>query len=202
MTEPPVPRAADRPGRRARPARFRVVLCAAAALTLAPRVVAPAQASPPKEYQLKAVFLYHFAQFVEWPAALFPEAGAPLVIGVLGEDPFGAYLDETVGGETVSNHPLEVRRYRHVDEIGVCHILFVSRSEAGRLEQILPRLKGRHTLTVSDAERFTGRGGMIWFVTDRNRIRLRINLAAAEAEQLKISSKLLRPAEIVSSRRE
>src|SRR5687767_223921 len=77
---------------------------------------APAETTPPLEYQLKAVFLFNFAQFVEWPPEAFPEAQTPLVIGVLGEDPFGAYLDETVRGETVNNRSLVVHRYRRVEE--------------------------------------------------------------------------------------
>src|SRR5262245_36573345 len=93
-------------------------------------VESPAETTPPPEYQLKAVFLFNFAQFVEWPSAAFPEAQTPLVIGILGEDPFGAYLDETVRGETVNNRSLIVRRYRRVEEIETCHILFISRSEA------------------------------------------------------------------------
>ena len=149
------------------------------------------------EYQLKAVFLFNFAQFVEWPASAFPEPDTPLGICILGEDPFGGYLDETVRGETVANHPLTVRHYRAVDEIKGCHILFVSRQEQGHVGDILDSLKGRSVLTVSDAERFASRGGMIRFVTDHNRIRLRINLEAARAANLTLSSKLLRPAQIV-----
>src|SRR5204863_5659033 len=105
-----------------------------------------------KEYQIKAVFLFNFAQFVDWPANAFPEAQTPLVIGVLGEDPFGSYLDETVRGEKVNNRPLVVRRYRRVDEIKTCHVLFISRSEANRLEQIFSGLKGRNILTVGDCD--------------------------------------------------
>ena len=197
MTTWPGTRGPRGTGRPARHAQLRVVLCAVAALMLVPRVM-PTQASPPKEYQLKAVFLFNFAQFVEWPATALRDPRAPLVICILGEDPFGSYLDETVRGETVNNHPLTVQRYGRVEEITTCHILFVSRSEDGRLGRILPALKGRGILTVGDAERFATRGGMIRFVTEQNRIRLRINLAAAEADSLKISSKLLRPAEIVS----
>src|SRR5258705_4625430 len=76
-----------------------------------------AQSAPSRENQIKAVFLFNFAQFVEWPAQAFPEARTPLVIGVLGEDPFGAFLDETVRGEKVNNRPLVVQRYRRVEEI-------------------------------------------------------------------------------------
>jgi len=169
----------------------------AAAGTAAP---APAQASP--EYQLKAVFLFNFAQFVHWPPPDLTEPQAPLVIGVLGDDPFGPALDNAVRGEQVNNHPLVIQRYRRVEDIGDCHILFISQSEAGHLDQIFSRLKGRSILTVGDADQFTRRGGMVRFITEKSRIRLRINLEVARACNLSISSKLLRPAEIVSSQEE
>ena len=157
-----------------------------------------AQAPRASEYQVKAVFLFNFAQFVDWPPGAFPDSAAPIVIGVLGNDPFGAYLDETVRGERVRGHPLEVRRYRTIEEIRTCHILFINPSGAGRLEDVLGELKDRAILTVGDDAGFAQRGGMIRFVSENSRIRMRINLEAAAAANLTISSKLLRAAEIVT----
>lgn len=157
-----------------------------------------AQTAPPSEYQVKAVFLFNFAQFVDWPAEALPDADTPLVIGVLGDDPFGGLLDRTVGDERLRGRPFEVRRYQSVDEVKTCHILFIGESEGDRPEGILAGLKHRPILTVSDANGFAQRGGMIRFVTDRNRIRLQINLVAAEAAHLTISSKLLRVAEVIT----
>jgi hypothetical protein len=159
---------------------------------------APTQTPASPEYQVKAVFLFNFTQFVEWPAEAFAYAKAPLVIGVLGEDPFGTYLDDTVRGETANGRPLIVERYRRVQEIGDCQVLFISRSEADRLEQIFAALNGRRVLTVGDVEGFTRRGGMIHLATTTGKIQLRVNLQAATAAQLTISSKLLRPAQIVA----
>ena len=159
----------------------------------------PAQTAPSKGDQVKAVFLFNFAQFVEWPPQAFAEAQAPLVIGVLGEDPFGAFLDETVRGEKVNNRPLVVQRYRRVEEIKTCHILFISKSEVDQLDQIMAALRGRNTLTVGDVEGVSRQGVMIQFSTVKNKTRLKINLEAARAAKLTISSKLLRSAEIVSS---
>lgn len=173
----------------------------AAWLALVPPTAALAQgeavAASAPEYELKAVFLFHFAQFVQWPVDALPDSTTPLVIGVLGEDPFGPYLDETVRGETVQGHPLEVRRFRSPQEIDTCHILFVSPSQTERFETFRGPLEARSILTVSDASEFDARGGMIRFITDRNRIRLRINLEAARSARLTLSSKLLRAAEIV-----
>lgn len=148
------------------------------------------------DYQIKAVFLFNFAQFVEWPPKAFPDSQAHVVIAVLGEDPFGSYLDETILGEKANGHPLVVQRYRRASEIKVCHVLFISRSEEGRLEQILASLKGRNVLTVADSNDFAARGGMVQFFTDK-KVRMRINLEAVKAANLKISSKLLRVAETV-----
>jgi hypothetical protein len=158
-----------------------------------------AQTEPSREYQIKAVFLFNFAQFVEWPPAAFAGANTPIVIGVLGENPFGAYLDETVRNERVNNRPLEVQRYLRVDEIKTCHVLFISRSESHRLEQILVSLKDRSILIVGDGDDFVQRGGVIRLASAQNRIRLIINVEAAKAANLTISSKLLRSADVVTA---
>ena len=160
----------------------------------------PAQAARASEYQVKAAFLFNFAQFVDWPAEAFPNSDAPLVIGVLGDDPFGSFLDRLVVNERLRGRPFQVRRYESVDEIKTCHILFINRSAGNRPEVILVGLSQRPILTVSDADGFAGNGGMIRFVTDRNRIRLQINLGAVDAAHLTISSKLLRVAEIIRPR--
>ncbi|MGH7956398.1 MAG: YfiR family protein [Opitutaceae bacterium] len=165
-------------------------------------MAATAQPAPLREYQIKAVFLYHFAQFVEWPATAFVNEQSPLIIGVLGDDPFGADLDSAAQGEKVGARALEVRRYRRIEDIGTCHVLFISQSESPRLERVLTTLQGRSILTVGDLERFTFRGGMIRFLTQKNKVRMQINLEAARREDLTISSKLLRPAGIVNPGRQ
>jgi hypothetical protein len=156
----------------------------------------PAQAT--KEYEVKAAFLYNFVQFVEWPSDAFVDAQSPIVIGILGDDPFGASLDEIVRGEKVNNRSLVIQHYQRIEDIKDCQILFICQSENRRLEEIFPALKDRSILTVGDTDGFAKRGGMIRFVTEKNKIRFRINVEAAKAANLTISSKLLRLAEIVA----
>lgn len=182
-----------------RSAAIRASLCAVL-LTLG--VTSNTLGEAPTEYQVKAVFLFNFAQFVEWPSAAFADARAPLVIGVVGEDPFGPYLDEVIRGETVRGRSLSVRRYQGSEELGGCHILFISSSESARLAQILASLGDRPILTVGDTEGYAMRGVMIRLISAQNRIRMRINANAAKTAGLTISSKLLRPAEIVTTGRE
>jgi hypothetical protein len=170
--------------------------CAALRLTA---FGAAAPSAPSPEYQVKAVFLFHFAQFVEWPASAFPTAKSPLVIGILGDDPFGNYLDELVKDEAVSGHKITVARYLDAEAAQGCHILFVGRSESSRLGKIIPMLGHGAILTVSDADDFSARGGMVRFVTENGKIRLRINVEVAKSCGLSISSKILRAATLVSA---
>jgi len=161
----------------------------------APRGVPKAQ-----EYDLKAALLLNFARFVEWPATAFANASTPIVIGILGDDPFGVSLDTLVAGETVRNHPLVIRRYSSVDQADSCHILFVSSSEGTKLGHISEVLAHRSVLTVGDTKDFAAHAGIIGFELVQRRLRLWINVTAATDAQLTISSKLLRQAEIVRSR--
>jgi hypothetical protein len=157
-----------------------------------------AQTAVPSEYQVKAVFLYNFAQFVEWPPSSFPNDQSPIIIGILGENPFGSFVENAVAGEKVNGHPLAVYRFKTVEEIKTCHILFINKSESDQAS-IFSSLKGKQILTVSDSPDCLKQGGIIRFVTKNNKINLQINLDNARADNLVISSKLLRLAEIVST---
>jgi len=174
----------------------RTCLMLAGFLLMEPGEGAEVNRSP--EYRVKAAYLYNFVQFVDWPAEVFPGQDSPFVIGVLGTDPFGAYLDELVRNVKVNGHAFMVARYRGVDQIDHCHVLFVSDSEAERAAQIVASLRGRSILTVCDGEIFAREGAIVRFVTRRNRVQLQINLDAAKQVDLTISSKLLRSAEIIS----
>jgi len=171
----------------------RIKTCAAIllAVSLPFSCAATVWPAPPSEYQVKAAFLFNFVKFVEWPPNTFPDSNTPFVIGVLGQDPFGSYLDETVRGEHLNTRPFVVQRYRSANEIKQCHVLFISRSESDRLDQIVSSLKYRKILTVTDATAGTG-GVVIRFINEGNRIRFKIDVQAAKSASLTISSKLLR----------
>ncbi len=183
-----------------RRARLRGIAALACAAALVPGVGPARAAEPaPTEYQLKAVFLFNFAQFVEWPADAFATADAPLSICVLGKDPFGSNLDEVVRGESAAGRRLVVERHASLASVASCHILFVPASQSREIDNLAARSRDSRTLLVTDGPQ---QDAMIGFVKERNRIRLRVNLAAVNAAQLSISSKLLRIAEIVGPRPE
>lgn len=148
--------------------------------------------SQPTEYQLKAAYIYHFAQFVDWPATAFNQTNSPLIIGVLGTNPFGGDLERTVQGKILGGHPLVVQEFTDISEItNVCHILFISDSEKRQLTQIIAALDDSSILTIGESDRFIESGGMIKFVPDGTRIRFEINRTRAVKSGLRISFKLL-----------
>jgi hypothetical protein len=148
-----------------------------------------------KEAKVKSAFLLNFARYVEWPENAFAATNSPIVIGVLGQDPLGRHLEETVEGKTVEKHPVHVKRGRRISELNDCHVLFVCVSERDRLRATLAQLQGKPILTVSDMDGFATDGGMILLKKKQGLMRFEINREAAERGGLKISSKLLKLAD-------
>jgi hypothetical protein len=151
----------------------------------------------PSEYQVEAVYLYNFGRFVEWPSKGTAAKTGSFTICVLGDDPFGTALDTTVAGEAIGNQSVVARRLSNPQEAVECQILFVSSSEANKLNKIVEVLDKSAVLTVSDMPQFLERRGMIQFVSEGNRIRFEVNLTAAQHAGLTLSSDLLKVAAAV-----
>jgi hypothetical protein len=160
-------------------------------------IFAPLYAQHASEYQVKAAFLFNFTKFTVWPGDAFARQSDFFILGVLGKDPFGEYLDEITEGEKVAEKKLLVQRYNSIDEIRDCQILFINMP--GETADVIGRLKGRSILTVSDDSMFSKLGGIVQFYNENGAVRLQINPAAAKDVNLDISSKLLRIARIVES---
>src|SRR5205823_14395270 len=111
------------------------------------------------EYKVKAAIVYNLTKFVEWPPDAFADPAAPLVICVLGVDPFGVVLDDTLKGHVIGQHPAVARRVADVT-MG-CHVLFVANSEARRLPAILDRLGKTAVLTIGEVSGFVDQGGVV-----------------------------------------
>jgi hypothetical protein len=141
------------------------------------------------EYQVKAAFIFNFAKFVEWPSDAFVEGG-PLVVGVIGDDPFGGALDR-LNGNTANGRALRIKRFRWTDDLRACQVLFISASEDRRLNKIMESIRGTSVLTIGESTQFSQSGGMIRFVIQDNKVRFEINASSAGKANLRISSKLL-----------
>lgn len=161
-----------------------------------------AAASPPtRAAEVKAVFLFNFTKFVQWPPEAFPAPRSPIVIGVLGSDPFGRALEQAVAGETVDGRPIEIKRFKSLETLGSSHVLYISASQEERVPEILLRLGRSGTLTVADIDGFAARGGAVQFRTEAGRLRFEINRDAADRAGLRVSSRVLGLASAVHPRR-
>jgi hypothetical protein len=170
---------------------FVAVLCGLLLIAL------PALGDVSAEYKLKAGLLFNIAKFVEWPATAHAYAASPIVIGVLGDDPFGPALEEIVRDRPINGRLVVIQRARRLEELPVCHVLFISDSERGRQVAILAQLGDRPVLTISESADFVSRGGVIRLLMEDQKVKFEVNAGAAEQAQLKISAQLLSLAKTV-----
>ena len=150
------------------------------------------------EYEVKAAFLFRFAQFVEWPPDAFKGAGEPFTYCTIGDDPFRGALERTLNGKTIGQRPLRVEHLNGAGRVEECQVLFVGGSgERKHVEEMLAGTGTLPILTVGEGDRFAENGGTIGFCTEDNKIRFEVNLDAAGKAGLKISAKLLALAKTV-----
>lgn len=171
------------------------------ALLLALSARGQAQEGRELEYEVKAAFLVKFAMFVQWPTnALPPDVQVPLIVGILGDDPFGDKFDQWLKNEKVNGRPVQIRRAREVAGVVGCQIVFISASEAARFAELIAAFRAHQILTVADEPGFVNRGGMIGFFKESGKVRFEINPLAIERAGLKASSKLLQVGRRVTER--
>lgn len=144
-----------------------------------------------EEYSVKAAFLFHFAQFIEWPPGAFKDAGAPLTYCTVGEDPFRGALEAALNGKTIEAHVMRVAHFKQVEEVRDCQVVFLGGLGKRTVPEALAALADRPVLTVGETQQFTQDGGMIGFRLEENKVRFEINLPATERAGLKISARLL-----------
>jgi hypothetical protein len=152
---------------------------------------APLARAQTDEYREKANFLTAFPKFIDWPTTAFQSDNAPLVLCVFGEFKFGTSLAEITRGVLIRGRRTEIRWPRKEEELRSCHILFVTRSEAQHYAKILKTLQGASILTVGETPDFLESGGAITFSFQDDRLQFAVNLVAAEAAHLRISSTVL-----------
>lgn len=155
------------------------------------------ESRPPTEYDVKAAMLLNFAKFVDWPPGKLGPETNPVVIGILGRDPFGAVLDDLAQNQEVAGHRLEIRRLTQSDMATNCHVVFIT-GTAPETDKLMALTKQAGVVLVSDTETFTRQGGHISLYIQDNKVRFEVNLAAFERSGLKMHSQVLKLAPRVS----
>jgi hypothetical protein len=144
------------------------------------------------EYKVKAAYLLNFTRYVEWPTEAFNASDSPLVICVLGADPFGSVLDKTISNKSSQGRRVVVQRFHDPSRAsGACQLIFISQSEQSRESELLKTTSGKPILTIGESSSFLQRGGIINLGIFDEIVRFDVNLRAAEAAQLKLSARML-----------
>jgi YfiR/HmsC-like len=167
------------------------LLCAASAR--------PAVAQSATEDQVKAAYLFNFAKFIEWPTEAFPAADSTLNFCTLGRSPVVDELDSSLRGKSINGHAISVRHLRGPEEIKGCHLVFLAASAGKQQQKLVLAAKGSAMLLVAEISGFAQAGGTINFYNEAGRLLFEVNISAAESAHLKVSSKLLALARIVSA---
>jgi hypothetical protein len=152
------------------------------------------------EYQLKAAFIGKFVKYVTWPAERLRDGDTPLVVGVVGQDPFGDKLEAAFKNRKPGDRPVLVRRFHGLQDLEAAHVLFVPAREAERLGEILHATKAAGLLLIGESDDFAALGGVINFYLEGDKLRFEINTESAKRQRLKVSSDLLKLARIVTDK--
>lgn len=147
--------------------------------------------------QLKAAFIYNFSLFVEWPPHAFEDEHTPIIIGILGDDPFGESLDNALKGKLLKERSYHIKRSKWISDIADSHILYISPSAVNDLKSILNKISGKAVLTIGDYPGLASKGVMFNFYTENEKVRFEININAVREARLNVSSKLLRLGKII-----
>ncbi len=174
-----------------RPAAFFKAACTLLLLLFVSFCATAAERLPAsREYPIKAAFLYNFTKYVEWPSVAHTNAQSPIVITILGKNPFGSALESIVEGRSVNGRRVVVRYATDIETIKPSHILFIPKSENSITGNVIESLKGQPILIVGESDEFKKERGMVNLSVESSQVRFEINIAAAEAVHLKISSQL------------
>jgi len=153
-----------------------------------------------REHTLKALFIYNFGSYVEWPPTTSTNDGRPFVIGILGSTPVESTLREIAVTKTINGRRIVIQRFASADAVKPCQILFIASNSSPQVQQqVVEKLQREPVLIVGESKGFALHGAVVNFYLEANKIRFEINVDAARRHHLTISSKLLALAKIVDS---
>jgi hypothetical protein len=156
-------------------------------LTLVFFIVAP-HVSHAQSEKFKALFMYNFTKYIEWPASV---RQGDFIIAVFGNSPMTKELEFIAAKQKVGAQNIIVKTFNSVNEIDFCHILFVPASKSSTLTQIVEKVAGKSILIITDKEGMANQGSGINYVKDGDRIKYELNKKSIEKRGLVVNSSLV-----------
>lgn len=150
-----------------------------------------------REALVKAAFLFHFVEFVDWPDTVRIQPGSTIRVGILGEDPFGETIDQVFAEPSSDGHRFEIVRASDPSELADCRVVYVALDDAATVRDVIDAFESGSVLTIAHREGFATEGGHVNFFVEDDRLRFEVNLEAVQDAGLRLSSRLLKLARIV-----
>jgi hypothetical protein len=137
------------------------------------------------ELDMRSAYLYHFAQFAEWPS----NDHATFNICTL-ENVADSLSPEVLANKTVNGKKIKLSRFSESLGATHCQILYLNSADAAYAAKIAHQLSTEHILTVG--EEVNGSGpGIINLSVKNNRLVFDLDLARARKANISLSSKLI-----------
>ena len=137
--------------------------------------------------KMKAIFIMNFTKLIEWPKAY---REGDFVVGVVGESPLYTELIKMAKTKRVANQSLQIKKFKTANDVGDCHILYVSKNKSQDITSVLSKVKSNSTLVITEKEGFVDKGAGINFIVKNNRQKFELNKKNVEKYKLKVSSNL------------
>ena len=138
--------------------------------------------------KFKALFLYNFTKYIEWPAKL---RQGDFVIGVLGNPTLAIELQTIAGKQKVGSQNIVIKNFNSADDLDNCHVLYLGHSKSNLISNILTKLNGKNTLLITDKEGMALQGAGINYIMDGDRLKYEVNRPNIEKKGLVVSNALL-----------
>jgi YfiR/HmsC-like len=162
----------------------------------------PARAqAPADEAQIKAAFVYNFLKFVEWPHDASARVTDPLVVVIVGDGPTAGAVEEFLTTKRVGERAIAIKHLAWDQSLAGVHAAFVSEDDPRRLRRVLEAASSAGVLSIGEGADFASNGGVIALLLVDRRVRFDIDVDAATAARLHVSSKLLALGHVVRSSR-
>jgi hypothetical protein len=176
----------------------RIVRFAKLLLALVIFILAAPPPAAASDYQFKAAYILNFANLTLWPQNSFRNPTDPFAICLVGTDEVHQLFEKQYDGLIIANRPVAILKVSKPSELSGCQIVMITADAEERIDEFIEATEGTSILTIGETQDFAQQGGIIGFYKDESKIRFEINQGAAQNARLRISSRLLRLARLVS----
>lgn len=140
----------------------------------------------PNEYEIKAMFVYNFLKYIEWPSNM---SGGSIKIAVDEKSACYPELVKMSAQKKFNSRAIEIVKL-DLNQDQHCHMVILSSDKKNKFDDYLKRSAGKNVLVVQDNGSITKKGCAINLFKEDNKVKFEINLSELKCCGLKVSNQL------------